>query len=223
MKIGITAGVVIAILALVACLVPLKEVAYTVTVDYQDVETYYEDEPYEVSTTEPLDYEVVKSYTEIVKVLYRDDFEFPGLERECDYGDPVPKGYVVVKNTDDIAGTFTIQFLFWTRLKITIVKDGEEISWYPMPDEELFRDYHRGEKQLYLQPGESGVAEFVAYRIDAYETRDHGPWFWEYGVTGTKTVTSTEYKQVEKQRTVWKEHPETRYKKVTLLDYILHY
>jgi len=67
-KIGIVIGVVIAILALVVCLVPVKEVTYTVTVDYQGIETYYEDEPYEAveSYTElvPLDYEVIKSYVE---------------------------------------------------------------------------------------------------------------------------------------------------------------
>ena len=47
MKIGIVAGVIVLIIALVVCLVPGVEVAYTVTVDYQDTETYYEDEPYE--------------------------------------------------------------------------------------------------------------------------------------------------------------------------------
>lgn len=39
MKIGIVAGVIVLIIALVVCLVPLKQVAYTVTVDYQDTET----------------------------------------------------------------------------------------------------------------------------------------------------------------------------------------
>ena len=49
---------------------------------------------------------------------------------------------------------------------------------------------------------------------------DEDEWFWEYEATpGTKT----EYKAVEKQRTVTKQRPETRYKKVTLLDYLVHY
>lgn len=59
-KIGIAVGVIIAVVAIVVCLVPLKEVAYTVTVDYQDTETYYETEPHEA----PLDYKVVKSYVD---------------------------------------------------------------------------------------------------------------------------------------------------------------
>jgi len=94
-KIGIAVGVIILVAALVVCLVPLKTVAYTTTVEYQDIETCYETEPYEVKITEPLNYEGVESYTKIVKVLYGDDFEIPGLERECKFGDPAPKGYVV--------------------------------------------------------------------------------------------------------------------------------
>lgn len=43
---------------------------------------------------------------------------------------------------------------------------------------------------------------------------------WSYTVTPS---TKTEYTQVEKQRTVTKQRHETRYKKVTLLDYLLHY
>ena len=242
MKTGIAVGVVIAIIALVVCLVPLKGVAYAVAVDYQDTETYYEDEPYqvtqtyyetepcEVNTTEPLDYEVVKSYTEIVKVLYRDD-ELPRVPREIGFGDPAPKGYVVVKNTDDVAGTFSIKFSFWAW--------DEFIAAFNMP----LKNYQKGEVELYLKPSESGTAEFLAYRLGTYEDKEggmkeffdfdtwepfyilyeSGGWSWEYEVTGTKTVTSTEYRQVEKQRTVTKQRPETRYKKVTLLDYFLHY
>jgi len=55
-KIGIAVGIIILVAALVVCLIPLKTVAYTVMVDYQDTETYYEDEPYQL----PLDYEVTK-------------------------------------------------------------------------------------------------------------------------------------------------------------------
>jgi hypothetical protein len=240
MKIGITVGVVIAILALVVCLVPLKEVAYTVAVDYEDIETYYEDEPYEDTETyyetEPLDYDVVKSYTEVVKVFSRsDDFEESGFPRELGFGEPAPKGYVVVKNTDDIAGTFTIKFSFW--------------AWDEyMPLFGPIKDYQQGEVTLSLKPGESGIASFLAYRLDTYEDKEGGMkeffdfdtwkpfyilyepggWSWEYEVTpGSKTIekqrTVTKYRQVEKERTVTKQRPETRYKKVTLLDYLLHY
>jgi hypothetical protein len=252
-KLIIALGVVL-VVALVICLAPLKTVAYPVVVDYQDTEIYYEDEPYkdtetyyetepyDVNTTEPLDYEVVKSYTEVVKVLYRDD-ELSGVPRVVGFGDPAPKGYVVVKNTDDVAGTFTIKFSFWAW--------DEFMAAFNMP----LKNYQKGEVELYLKPSESGIAEFLAYRLDTYEDKEGGMkeffdfdtwkpfyilyepggWSWEYEVTGTKTVTSTEYRQVEKQRTVTKyreverqrtvikQRPETRYKKITLLDYLLHY
>jgi hypothetical protein len=133
-----------------------------------------------------------------------------------------------VKNTDDVAGTFTIKFTFWAWNEFLL-----------MP----IKDYQGGEVKLYLKPGESGIAEFLAYRLDTYENKkggekeyfdfkkwesftilyEPGGWSWEYNVTGTKTVTKTEYRQVEKQRTVTKERPETRYKTIPLLDYWLHY
>ena len=43
----IVAGVIIAIVALVVGFVPIMDVPYTEIVQYQDTETYYEDEPYE--------------------------------------------------------------------------------------------------------------------------------------------------------------------------------
>ena len=238
MKIGIGVGIVIAVLALVVCLVPLKEVAYAVTVDYQDTETYYEDEPYEVTetcyATEPCDYEVIESYDEIVKVLYRDDEEFPETPREVGFGDPAPKGYVVVKDTDNITGTFTIHFSFceW---------DEYMSGFFPI------ERYQEGEVTLHIEPGESDTAVFLAYKLGAgggeggikeffdfdtwepfYISYEPGGWDWEYTITeATKEVeqerTVTKYRQVERQRTVTKQRQETRYKKITLLDYLLHY
>ncbi len=140
--------------------------------------------------TQALKYKVIDSYTEIVKVLYRDDTEIPGFPRESNFGDPVPKGFVLLKNTDNVAGTFTVTFSFWNRDKMTIIKDGKEISWYSMPDEEIFRNYHKGEVKLTLEAGESGTAEFIAFRIDGYETRDKGPWSWEYEVIPEVKITT---------------------------------
>jgi len=71
-------------------------------------------------------------------------------------------------------------------------------------------------KKLNLELGEKGTAKCPAYDINM----DEDEWFWEYEVTSS---TKTEYRQVEKQRTVTKQRPETHYKKVTLLDYWLHY
>jgi hypothetical protein len=227
-KVMIGLGIVVAVTALIICLAPLKTVAYTGMVDYEDIETYYEDDPYQVTEnyTEvvPCDYKVIKSYDEIVKVLYRDDEEFPGVPREVGFGDPAPKGYVVVKNADNITGTFTIHFSFceWD----------EYISGF-FPIEE----YQEGEVTLNIEPGESDTAVFLAYRLgtgggngglEEFFDYEPGGWDWEYTITeATKTVeqqrTVTKYRQVEKQRTVTKQRQETHYKKVTLLDYLLHY
>lgn len=237
-KAAIGIGIVIAVAALVVCLAPLKTVAYEVTVDYEDVETYYENEPYQVTEnyTEimPCDYKVIKSYYEIVKVLYRDDEEIPGVPREVGFGDLAPKGFVIIKNTDDTVGTFTIHFSFWEW-------DEYMSGFSPV------KRYQEGEVELHIEPGKSDTAIFLAYRLGTgtgeggmkeffdfdtwesfYISYEPGGWDWEYAVTkATKTIEQerimTKYRQVEKQRTVTKQRQETRYKKVTLLDYLLHY
>ena len=52
------------LISLVLTLLPLKTVAYTALVDYQDTETYYENEPYQDTETyseaAPLSYDAVK-------------------------------------------------------------------------------------------------------------------------------------------------------------------
>lgn len=213
---------------LVVCLVPLKEVSYVVTVDYEGTETYYETEPYEVVTPVPCDLKVVEYYGTVVKVLYRDDEEIPGIPREVGFGDPAPKGYVVVKNTDDIAGAFTVKFVFWAW-------DEYMSGFFPIEKQQ------EGEVTLHIEPGESDVAVFLAYKLGAgggeggmkeffdfdtgqpfYLSYEPGGWDWEYEVTGTKSVPQVEYRQVEKHRTVTKQRQETHYKKVTLLRYLLN-
>ncbi len=238
MKAGIIIGIVIAIIALVVCLVPLKWVSQEVTVDYEETQTYYENEPYEVTEnyTEvvPCDYKVIKSYDEIVKVLYRDDEEIPGMPRETGFGDLAPKGYVVVKNTDDIAGTVTVKFSFWTW-------DEYMTGFFPI------EKYQEGEVELYIEPGESDTAIFLAYKLGTgsgeggmkeffnfdtwesfYISYEPGGWDWEYTITEAIKIvehqrTVTKYRQVEKQRIVTKQRLEIYYEKVTLLDYLLHY
>jgi len=200
-KIGIAVGTVIAIGALVVCLVPLKEVPYTVMVDYEDIETYYEDEPYEVT----------ENYTEEVPLTFEADSY---VDEDVTYehhqiiiGDVVFQDEIVevtiyvacveVENRDDVAGDFTVSFS----------------GFEPMFGEISLT------RTLTLGPGDPGTAECPAESsIDD----------WDYEVTpGTKEIqaerTVTKYRQVEKQRTVTKQRQETRYKKVTLLDYLLHY
>jgi len=200
MKVGIAVGVVIVIAALVICLVPLKTVAYTVTVDYEDTETYYEDEAYNATET----------YIEYVPLEFKSDgyirTETSEEHHQIIIGDVVVYDEIVevefqvakvdVMNLDDTAGDFTVSF---SGFEPTF----GEISLTAT---------------LHLDPGEQETAECPAESIDD----------WDFEVTAsTKEVeqerTVTKYRQVEKQRTVTKQRPETHYKKVTLLDYLLHY
>lgn len=196
----IVAGVIIAIVVLVVCLVPLKEVAYTVTVDYQDTETYYEDVPYEVTET----------YTETVPVgieilehhLIKEDYPPP-----ASFSMTFIRGKV--KNTSDVT-LASIDVNIWVDYQV----EGLEGRVFHMPGSIDL-------EPAAFKPGE--VREFdVLLQNGAKE---------DYGIsvsTGTKTTvekerTVTKHGQVEKQRTVTKQRPETRYKKITLLDYLLYY
>jgi hypothetical protein len=198
-KVMIGIGIVIAI-ALVVCLVPLKEVAYAVMVDYEDTEIYYEDEPYLANETYiedmPLDFEAhdyirtdtIKEHHQIIigGIVFQDEIVEVPIEVAC----------VKVKNTDDIAGNFTVSFS----------------GFEPMFGELSLTT------TLSLNTGQQKIAECPADSIDN----------WSYEITpSTKEVeaerTVTKYRQVEKQRIVTKQRQEIRYKKVTLLDYLLHY
>ena len=200
MKVGIAVGIVIAVAAILVCLTPLKPVAYTVMVDYEDTETYYENEPYEVTEnyTEdvPLSYEadsyvkadIVEEHQQIIigDIVFQDEIVEVPIEIAC----------VDVENTDEISGEFVVSF--------------SEI-------EPMFGEYSLT-RTLSLDSGEQDTAECPAESIDE----------WSYEVTpDTKEVqlerTVTKYRQVEKQRTVIKQRQETHHKKVTLLDYLLHY
>lgn len=251
MKTGVTVGVVIAILALVVCLVPLKEVAYTVTVDYQDTETYYVDEPYEdtetyyeeepyqdVETyydTEPLTFEVVKSFIDTDSYSERRRIVIGGVVIQDEVVKvKFPIGCVELQNTDTISGTFRVNFSFYAVDKFTF--ESLNLSG----DEEglkFFGEEYSGIDSLTLEPSAKGTA---TYSISDIDMDNNDEWIWEYEVTpGTKRIakerevtkyrevekqrTVTKYKQVEKQRIVTKQREELRNKKVTLLDYLLHY
>jgi len=199
-KVMIGLGIVVATAALMVCLVPLKWVSYEVTVDYEDIETYYENEPYEVT----------ENYTEVVPLSFEANAyidEYVIYEhQQIIIGDIVFQDEIVevpsyiacveVKNIDDVAGEFVVSFS----------------GFEPMfGDPSLTRTFS-------LSPSQEETAECPAESIDD----------WDYEVTpGTKEVeqerTVTRYRQVEKQRTVIKQRQETRYKKITLLDYLLYY
>ena len=193
----IVAGVIIAIVALVVCLIPLKEVAYSVTVDYQDTETYYEDEPYEVTET----------YTETVPV------EVEILEHHLvkeDYG-IFQMTFVSgkVKNTSDVT-LASIDVKIWVDYQV----EGLEGRVFHMPgsidlEPATFKPSEVREFDVLLQ---NGAKEDYGISVSTGTK-----------TTVEKQRTVTKYRQVEKQRTVTKQRPETRYKKITLLDYLLYY
>lgn len=198
-KFGILIGIVV-VLALVVCLVPLKEVSYAVTVDYEDTETYYEDEPYLDNETYieqvPLDFSsdgYVRTETrEERHTIIIGDIVFQDEIVEVEF--QVAK--VDLMNLDNVSGDFTVSFS----------------GFEPMFGEVSLTS------NLVLDPGELETAECPAESIDD----------WSYEVIpSTKGVEMerevTKYEQVEKQRTVIRQREETYYKKVTVLDYLLHY
>lgn len=222
-KLFIVASVIL-VVALIICFAPLKTVAYAVTIDYEDVETYYEDEPYETIEIyyEDEPYEDTENYSEAVPLSYdavnyvKEDtikehrqIIIGGIVFQDEVVEiPIQVACVDVKNTDTIAGTFTIVF--------NVAE--------PMFGEPSLN------RKLDLTPSQMETATCPSENLGV----------WNYKVTAsTKTIekqrvvtkyrqvekqrTVTEYRQVEKQRTVWKERPETHYRKVTLLDYFLYY
>jgi len=214
--------VILAIIALVAGFVPITEVPYTQTVQYQDTETYYMDEPYEDVEVyyEDEPYEVTETYIETVPltheatsyvrdgiVVERYETIIPGLppmsgEKEV----PINVASVGVRNTDNTAGSFTVSFSGFSPM-------------FGSPSLTV---------RLNISPGEVKTAECPAEYIDK----------WSYNVTPStkqmekeRTVTKyrkvererpvTTYRQVEKQRTVTKERLETHYEKVPIFEYLL--
>jgi len=179
-KIGIPIGVIILAAALIVCLIPFKEAAYTVMVEYQDTE------PYLVESTEPLDYEVVNTEVDTTTFIHETSVVLGGIaESHSTWEETVPVACVFVRNTDSVSGTFNVSF--------SVLEPFDELMLTTT---------------LYLDPGHVGEARCPAYELG----------HWEYEVIPeTKMVTKTEYREVTKQR------PETRYKKVALLDYWLHY
>ena len=211
-KIAIVIGMVLAVF-LVVCLVPLKTVAYTVMVNYEDTETYYEDEPYEETET----------YTEAMPLDYKKEAHF-GSDIPWEGEGLVPTDipitpfvYTEVQNTDTVPGTFHIHFYF-SISHVSIIAASIR----------FWSEGYDGNKELYLKPGETKTAKHHFYEVNLNDLKRSDDWSWGCEVTpDTKTVererTITKYRQVEKQRTVTKQRPEPRYKKETLLDYWLHY
>lgn len=210
MKAGIIAAAVVVALALVVCLVPLKEVAYAVTVDYEDTETYYENEPLEYRqldsfTTEAID-DVRGRATMVGYDLPDEIVAWPNFAV-----------YVVVQNLDNAPGLFEVRYTCVGTADRAVAEDRELwVQSTPEEYEELLDiDCYAGTVELQLQPLEVGVAICPQAGVPVGSDRV-ARWSGGYDlIPGTQAV--------EKQRTVTRQRQEARYKKATLLDYLLHY
>lgn len=210
-KVMIVLGIVVAIAALVVCLVPLKEVAYAVTVDYEDIETYYDNES--------LEYRELDSFT--TEGSDENSLRSHASTRGYDLPDEIVAWpdfalYVLVQNLDDVSGTFEVRY---TCIGTADKTAAEKYMWLHELTSEEYEELdvkcYAGAIELYLQPGELGVAICPQSGVPVGSNRV--PW-WSGGydiIPGTQAV--------EKQRTVTRQRQDTRYKKVTLLDYLLHY
>jgi hypothetical protein len=209
-KIGVIIGVVIVILGIVICLAPLKTVAYTVAVDYADTETYYENEPLEYRELDSFTTEAMKDVQGRATMVGYD------LPDEIVVW-PNFAVYVVVQNLDDVPGTFEIHYSCVGTADKSVAEDRQ--LWVQSSPEEYQKlldiSCHTGSIELYLLPHGVGVA--ICPEDGVNVASDRIAW-WSGGydvIPGTQAV--------EKQRTVTKQRQETRYKKVTLLDYLLRY
>jgi len=164
-------GIIAIALALVVCLVPVRDEAYAITVDYEAPVTEYIDLSYKVN-----DY---------MRTIIIEEYRLTGscgCTRKL-----VEVEYQVfcldVKNTDDVAGQFLVM-LFG-------IADGNSYSQ---------------NVTLSLNASEQKTVEYQAEIIDCCD--------WEV-IPNVKEVETGEF--TAKQR------KETQYKKVTALDYLLHY
>ncbi len=230
--IAIATGVIIAIIAVVGCLVPLKEVPYTVMVDYEDTETYYENEPYEDIET----YYVDEPYEETNEILV------PLQYQVVTGGGSQSIQYCTIMNRDEVGGHFT----FRQTIYVIDRDDWVDVEWeweqgvhVDYDSDPRFTRYDL-EETIYLEPNETGEVRWDAQEIDGRPREEI--WVNGFGLSPViipeekivedtvikyrqveKERMVTQYQEVEKERTVTKQRPETRYKKVTLLDYLLHY
>jgi hypothetical protein len=210
MKIGIAIGAATVVAALLVSLVPIRDVAYAVTVDYEDTETYYENEPLEYRqldsfTTEAMD--DVRGRAAMV------GYNLPGEIVEW----PSFAVYVVVQNLGDIPGVFEVCYTCVGTADRAVAEDRQLwVQSTPEEYEELLDiDCCQGTVELQLRPLEVGVA--ICPQGGVPVGSDRVAW-WSGGydiIPGTQAVQS--------ERTVTKHRQETRYKKVTLLDYLLYY
>jgi len=208
-ELAVGLGALIIIAAIVICAVPLTTVSYAVSVPYEDTETYYVQEAYTVQ--EP--YTRIETY----------------IEREP-YNKSVPSDYIVsgtgifnwcwatgsdvwvtIRNTDAIkGGEFDVKFNLTLHGGETTTKSTSQ--FIAVGDTEKVQVKYTGDRVVSFTYSIIPPTKTVSDFRDVNKTRE---------VTEYRDVTT--YRSVPKQRTMTKTRSETRYKEVSLLDYLLHY
>lgn len=206
---AIAAGVVILIVAIVTCFVPLRTVSYTATIPYQTTETYYEQEPYQV--------EEAYNYTHHVndKIFDNGTSLPPGF----DYPLSIylePEGATVTGIIREYAGYGIDFYVFY---------EGGYYAWtLGQPNLPLVKLSDVTSQFFSFAPSVSGNYYFVlSNRNSSKDKMVYLEAYYYHSVTEQRYRTITKYRDVEKQRIVTEYRQETRYEKVSILDYLLHY
>lgn len=201
-ELKVLVGIVAVVVIVFVVFVPIVEVPYTETVQYQDTETYYENELQEV--TEPLEYQCL-------------GWGFGGYETLD--GNYVSGPHYKLMNRGEVAGHFAIRLVLYT-----IGKDKYlDLLWeYPngFPEEVIKSNFQKRviEEVLYLKVKQKGEVAWSWGELGVDPAKIEYDGRWEILPEEVRRVKPV---QVEKERTVTKERPETRYKKVTVFKYIL--
>lgn len=243
-KLAIGLGAALLIFMIVFCTVPLQTVSYAVTEKYQTTETYYVTESYieQESYTEMVPYTEIETYYETEPFVTYETY----TEREP-YNKNVPIDYIVtskgsysyfwsvgfdayvyIKNTDLKSGTFSVVFNLTLQGGAETTKSASK--YIAIGDTEKVQVSYSGAHLDSFTYSVTPPTKTVTDYRDVEKTRE----VIEYRqVEKTREVTVlqeeirykdvTKYREVPKQRTVWKERPATHFKKVPLLEYLLHY
>lgn len=212
-KLAIALAVVMVVGAIVISVVPLKEVAYTATKEYQEVKTYYEQQTY--TDTE--------QYTTVVTrqvPLYSTTVAVEaGTHQFAKYYIDIANkiNNVVNGNISVLAGGEFLFYVFDQR-NYNAWRDGQSYQAVVSPGRVTNYSFA-------FIPDHSDYYYFVfANNLSLYSNKmiqSSAYWGWQESQIETREV--TEYRYVPKEVTVCGERTETAYKKVSILDYSLHY
>lgn len=209
-NIGIFVVAAIVVVAVVTSTAPLKTVSYTTSVPYQTTETYYEQEPYQV--------EECYNYTHyITDTIFDGGYSVP---RGFDYPLGIhlgPQG-VIVNGFIREDTSYGIDFYVFCETGYYSWKLGQpNIPLVELSDvtSEFFSFILPVSGNYYFVLSNRNSAKDKLVHLEAY--------YYNYPVTEQICENVTQYRDVEKQRTVTGYRHETRYEKVSLLDYLLHY